>query len=91
MQLEERIMRLIAVGASITANCQPCLQTNIAKARENGCDEQEIAEVLGITLDTVKIRLHRARDLIRKGMIENCPPYWVVDNIFLPELKKEDF
>jgi hypothetical protein len=29
-----RIKRLIAVGASITANYQPCLQTNITKALE---------------------------------------------------------
>jgi AhpD family alkylhydroperoxidase len=46
MQLDERTMRLIAVGASITANCQSCLQANIAKARENGADEQEIAEAI---------------------------------------------
>ena len=46
MQLNEKILRLIAVGASVSANCQPCLQTNITKARENGCDEQEIAEAI---------------------------------------------
>jgi RNA polymerase sigma-70 factor (ECF subfamily) len=54
-----------------------------------GLSNAEVAEVLGITLDAVKIRLHRARDLIRKEMIENCPGYWVVDNEFLPELKLE--
>jgi AhpD family alkylhydroperoxidase len=48
MQLDERTMRLIAVGASITANCQSCLQTNLAKARENGSDEQEIAEAIWV-------------------------------------------
>ena len=48
MQLEERIMRLVAVGAAITANCQSCLEANIAKARENGCDEQEIAEAIWV-------------------------------------------
>jgi AhpD family alkylhydroperoxidase len=48
MQLDERTMRLIAVGASITANCQPCLQTSIAKALENGCDEVEIAEAIWV-------------------------------------------
>jgi AhpD family alkylhydroperoxidase len=46
MQLDEKILRLIAVGASVSANCQPCLQTNLTKARENGCDEQEIAEAI---------------------------------------------
>ena len=48
MKLNERTMRLIAVGASITANCQPCLQTNVAKALENGIDEQEIAEAIEV-------------------------------------------
>jgi len=48
MQLDERTIRLIAVGASITANCQSCLQTNLAKARENGSDEQEIAEAIWV-------------------------------------------
>jgi RNA polymerase sigma-70 factor (ECF subfamily) len=50
---------------------------------------QEIADVLGVTLETVKIRLHRARDLIRRELAENCPSYWVVDNEFLPELKRD--
>ena len=48
MKLDERVKRLIAVGASISANCQPCLQTNVAKALENGADEQEIAEAIEI-------------------------------------------
>jgi AhpD family alkylhydroperoxidase len=48
MQLDERTMRLIAVGASITANCQSCLQANLAKALENGCDEVEIAEAIWV-------------------------------------------
>lgn len=48
MKLDARMSRLIAVGASISANCQPCLQTNIRKALENGADEQEIAEAVEV-------------------------------------------
>ncbi len=48
MKLDARTVRLIAVGASITANCQPCLQTNIRKALEDGADEQEIAEAVEV-------------------------------------------
>ena len=48
MKLDERMMRLIAVGASITANCQPCLQTNVAKALESGANEGEIAEAIWV-------------------------------------------
>ena len=48
MKLDERILRLIAIGASITANCQPCLQTNVARALECGANEQEIAEAIEV-------------------------------------------
>jgi AhpD family alkylhydroperoxidase len=48
MQLDEQTMRLIAVGTSVSANCQSCLQANIAKALENGSDEQEIAEAIWV-------------------------------------------
>ncbi len=51
---------------------------------------QEIADVLGLTLETVKIRLHRARELLRREIADHCPRYWMVDNEFLPELKRKD-
>jgi AhpD family alkylhydroperoxidase len=48
MKLDCRILRLIAVGASITANCQPCLQTNVTEALKEGADKQEIAEAIEV-------------------------------------------
>jgi AhpD family alkylhydroperoxidase len=48
VKLDERVLRLIAVGASVTANCQPCLETNIAQALKNGADEDEIAEAISV-------------------------------------------
>jgi AhpD family alkylhydroperoxidase len=42
MILDDRTKSLIAVGASVTANCQPCLELHIGKSRENGADEQQI-------------------------------------------------
>ncbi len=48
MKLDDRTVRLIAVGASITANCQPCLEINRAKALECGADQQEITEAIEI-------------------------------------------
>lgn len=48
MKLDEHTMRLIAVGASIAANCQPCLQTNVTKAREEGIGDQEIADAIEV-------------------------------------------
>lgn len=48
MKLDNRVMELIAVGASITANCQPCLQYHLKKALESGADEQEITDAIQI-------------------------------------------
>jgi AhpD family alkylhydroperoxidase len=48
MELDKRIKALIAVGASVAANCQPCLQSTAAMARESGADEQEIAEAITV-------------------------------------------
>jgi AhpD family alkylhydroperoxidase len=48
MKLDDRMLRLIAVGASMTANCQRCLVANVMRAREQGADEQEIAEAIEI-------------------------------------------
>ncbi|HLA06933.1 MAG TPA: carboxymuconolactone decarboxylase family protein [Anaerolineales bacterium] len=48
MKLDNRIQELIAVGASITANCQPCLQYHVKKSLESGSDEQEVAEAIEI-------------------------------------------
>lgn len=54
MSLEDRIKSLIAVGASITANCGPCLEHHANKARENGADEQEIMEAIEVALTVRK-------------------------------------
>lgn len=48
MKLDDRTIRLIAVGASITANCQPCLEVNVTKALENGANEGEISEAIEV-------------------------------------------
>jgi AhpD family alkylhydroperoxidase len=42
MKLDARIKELIAVGASVAANCQPCLQYHVSKAREAKADDEEI-------------------------------------------------
>ncbi len=46
--MDARIEELIAIGASITANCKPCLEYHVARARENGANDQEIAEAVAV-------------------------------------------
>ena len=48
MELKSQIQALIAVGAAVSANCQPCLQSTVAMARESGASEQEIAEAIEV-------------------------------------------
>jgi RNA polymerase sigma-70 factor (ECF subfamily) len=75
-----------------------CVQGFIQKLPENyrvvlvlsefeGLKDNEIAETLGITPGAVKIRLHRAKEKLRKELIAHCGSYWVEENEFLPELK----
>lgn len=48
MKLDNRITELIAVGASVTANCLSCLEYHVGKAGEYGVDEQEIAQAIEV-------------------------------------------
>ncbi len=55
--MDNRIKELIAIGASVTANCQPCLSYHISKAQESGANEQEISEAISVA------------KMVRKGAI----------------------
>jgi len=70
----------------IRAEMTDCIRSCLAKLPEHyrvvlalndseGFRAKEIAEIAGITLDTVKIRLHRARALLRKEIEINCRVY----------------
>jgi AhpD family alkylhydroperoxidase len=48
MKLDNRIAELIAIGASVTANCQPCLEYHVDKALESGASELEIAQAIEV-------------------------------------------
>ncbi|MEK6645716.1 MAG: carboxymuconolactone decarboxylase family protein [Candidatus Firestonebacteria bacterium] len=46
--MDDKAKELIAIGASVTANCQPCLNYHVSKAKENGANEQEIEEAIEV-------------------------------------------
>ena len=48
MRLDNQTLALIAVGASVTANCQPCLERNVSTALECGADGQQISEAIEV-------------------------------------------
>ena len=81
MELDKRTLKLIAVGASIGANCKPCLQTNIALALESGADEQEIEAAITVgkmvrkcaaTMDKLAASLNQALPTIENESIACC-------------------
>jgi len=48
---------------------------------------KEISEILGVSLETVKIRLHRARKKLKEELETHCDAYWLEDNPFVPDLR----
>jgi RNA polymerase sigma-70 factor (ECF subfamily) len=53
----------------------PDYRTIITLNELDGFTNKEIAEILGITLDTAKIRLHRARAQLKKSLESGCDFY----------------
>ena len=45
---DKKIKELIAIGASVSANCQPCIKYHTAKARELKVDEAEIQQAIEV-------------------------------------------
>ena len=46
--LDEKTKELIAVGASVTANCHPCVKYHVGKARELEIAEEDIQQALDV-------------------------------------------
>jgi len=72
--------------AAIREEMSACIGEFVARLPENyktvmtlseleGFTNAEIADILGLTLDTVKIRLHRAREKLRKDLEAGCDFY----------------
>ncbi|MDD5678505.1 MAG: carboxymuconolactone decarboxylase family protein [Kiritimatiellae bacterium] len=47
-KVDERTKELIAIGASISAHCQPCLTYHVAKAKELGLDADMISAAIDV-------------------------------------------
>lgn len=48
MTLDRRIEELVAVGASVTASCGPCLRFHTREAQESGASAEEIAAAIAV-------------------------------------------
>ena len=46
--IDIKVKELIAIGASVSSNCHPCIKYHIAKAREMKIDEAEIQQAVEV-------------------------------------------
>jgi len=46
--MDIKTKELIAIGASVTAHCVPCLQFHFKKAHESGATSKEIQEAIAV-------------------------------------------
>ena len=46
--MDERTKELIAIGASVSGHCQPCLAYHLGKARELGVGEEDIQAAIEV-------------------------------------------
>jgi AhpD family alkylhydroperoxidase len=46
--VDKQITELIAIGASVSANCQPCVKYHVSKARQMNIEEKEIQRAIKV-------------------------------------------
>lgn len=71
-------------------NLPESYRTVLVLSEFEGLSNNAIAEILGVTRETVKIRLHRAREKLKEQLAEHCGSEWIEGNEFVPELKRPD-
>lgn len=74
---EQRIIRgeMTECIRSCMENLSEDFRAVLVLSELEGFKNGEIAEIMGVTLETVKIRLHRARALLRKEIERHCRVY----------------
>ncbi len=65
--MDEKIKELIAIGASVATNCQPCLTHHVDKADELGISEADIQEALAIGAQVQKGGMKAMQRFIEKS------------------------
>lgn len=73
MTLDDKTKELIAIGASLTANCHPCLQFHVELARKFGADEQAISGAIEIGRQVRRGAANKT-DKLAAGLVKpDCP------------------
>jgi len=71
--MDEQTKKLIAVGASVGANCHPCLEYHVGKALEFGIDRNEIMEAINMA-KAVRQGAASSMDKLAMTLIQNRLP-----------------
>jgi len=64
MTFDKRTVELIALGASVAVNCQPCLQFHINEALNVGISEPEIKEAIQVGRTIRKGAAHKMDQIV---------------------------
>lgn len=72
MKLDSRIRELIAVGASVGANCHTCLQHTVDRARKQGVGNDEIAAAIEVA-KIVRKGAHTSMDRLAGDLVGQTP------------------
>ena len=70
--MDDRMKKLLAVSASLGANCHPCLEYHISKALESGIERDEITEAVEIA-KTVRRGATTSMDKLALKLLGNDP------------------
>lgn len=75
--MDEWMKELVAVGASVSAHCQPCLAWHLGRARELGVAEQDILAAIEVGLMVERgagnaMRKYAA-ELVRQPQAQSTP------------------
>jgi AhpD family alkylhydroperoxidase len=46
--IDDKVKELIAIGASVSANCHPCVKYHVNKAHEMAIDESQIRQAIEV-------------------------------------------
>ena len=63
-------------------------RTALVLSHFEGLADREVAAVLGVSVGAAKIRLHRARERLRRDLLAHCGAVWLEDNDFVPVLRR---
>jgi AhpD family alkylhydroperoxidase len=73
-QLTLRDRELVALGAALAANCIPCVEFHIPKAREAGISDSQLKEVLALAEKVRQVPAKKVMEvadrLVKSGGVE---------------------